>query len=628
MKFSEFRRDYSVSGLFANELESEKRDTEWLANHQAELLKENYVSRRRKSRSTLEENSEGEETEETNPKIRRKWKPRRKRKFKRSLFGAIKGATSSFINTTKDISNMVVNESAKEANMILESLKEESPIKKEENNVSINATDLEQENATPKNVIEQNVTQENEKMKLEKADEKKEKTLELSTLHVPTDISVTTETPKYNIGSDFVTLIKKFFKEIMDRIDNQLQYQRKQMGNEQKETVPQEEKEQSKKEEDVKNVRKQERKKGEENEENEEKEKDKKKEVKDTKKKKKKEDDTEENEEEEEEEEEEEKDEGEEGEEKKEKKEMKDTKKKKKKEEGTEKNEENEEDEEEEEKGEKGEEKKEVKNTKKKKKKEEEDTKENEEEEEEEEKGEKGEEKKELKNTKKKKKEEDTKGNEREKENEKEDEEKDEKKNDKKSKRKKKKKEEVDEDEEEEEKEEDKKKKEKGKRREKNEKKRKGKEENEDNEDDLKKSKNDGSVLSSSDIKWFKIIPDVPSPIEIKNIIDDKIFPWKTLTTKQYIKEVLNQDGSNNKHTTKEKFKLNFFYMKNPSKQQTDDKEKLQNSLNLYGLKKKLENHEEDNESKLCELIKQDIDEFQKNDINENAIVDYVITLN
>ncbi|KAF7411766.1 hypothetical protein HZH66_000662 [Vespula vulgaris] len=99
--------DYSVSGLFANELESEKRDTEWLANHQAELLKENYVSRRRKSRSTLEENSEGEETEETNPKIRRKWKPRRKRKFKRSLFGAIKGATSSFINTTKDISNMV-----------------------------------------------------------------------------------------------------------------------------------------------------------------------------------------------------------------------------------------------------------------------------------------------------------------------------------------------------------------------------------------------------------------------------------------------------------------------------------------------------------------------------------------
>ncbi|KAF7418725.1 hypothetical protein HZH68_001378 [Vespula germanica] len=340
MKFSEFRRDYSVSGLFANELESEKRDTEWLANHQAELLKENYVSRRRKSRSTLEENSEGEETEETNPKIRRKWKPRRKRKFKRSLFGAIKGATSSFINTTKDISNMVVNESAKEANMILESLKEESPIKKEENNVSINATDLEQENATLKNVIEQNVTQENEKMKLEKADEKKEKTLELSTPHVPTDISVTTETPKNNIGSDFVTdLIKKFVKEIMDRIENLLQYQRKQMENEQKET--EEEKEQSKKEEDV---------------------------------------------------------------------------------------------------------------------------------------------------------------------------------------------------------------------------------------------KNDGSY--------------------------------------------------HNKHTMKEKLKLNFFYMKNPNKQQTDDKEKLQNSFNLYDLKKKLENREEDNESKLCELIKQDIDEFQKNDINENAVVDYVITLN
>ncbi|XP_047361797.1 uncharacterized protein LOC124953844 [Vespa velutina] len=97
----------SVSGLFVNELESEKQDTEWLTNHQEDLLKGNYVTRRRKSRSTLEENSEGEKTEETSPKIRRKWKPRRKRKFKRSLLPeSIENATST-INSIEDSSDVV-----------------------------------------------------------------------------------------------------------------------------------------------------------------------------------------------------------------------------------------------------------------------------------------------------------------------------------------------------------------------------------------------------------------------------------------------------------------------------------------------------------------------------------------
>ncbi|KAL2718269.1 myb-like protein X isoform X1 [Vespula squamosa] len=488
--------DYSVSRLFANELETGKHDTEWLANHQAELLKENYVSRRRKSRSTLEENLQGEETEETNAKIRRKWKPRRKRKLKRSVLEGIRHATSAFINTTKDISNRIINESAKEAHVLLNTLKEETSTEKEENNIStIATTDVKQENEITI-----------------KVDEKKEESLEpgqATSPTVPTSINVVTASQKNTVETDVLALIKKFVKEIMDRIDSQLLYQRKQMEVEKKEKTSLEETEQLKKtDEDVsKNV---------ENQENE----------------------------------------------------------KEEKEEGKKKNKKEEEEEEEEEDDE------DVKDTKKKKKK---------------------------KGNKEKKEDEEDEEDEKENENE------EEKKNNEKKEKKKKHR-----------------KKEKGKNEEEEE-----KEDNDDNEDDFKKSEEDNrtTFLSSSDIKWFKIIPDVSLPTEIKNIIEGKRFPWKGLTTKRYIKEVLKEVGPNKKHTTKEtKFKLNFFYMKDPNnQQQTNDKEKLElnsNDLNLNDLTKESQNKEENNESKLCELIKQNIDKLEKNDVNENAVFDYLITVN
>ncbi|KAI4487839.1 hypothetical protein M0802_011775 [Mischocyttarus mexicanus] len=162
-------KDYSTSEVFAGgKFVGEKQDAEWSSNQRRNLLKRNYVSRS-KSRSTLEENSLGEETEKTNPKIQRKWKSQRKRKFKRfAVPESIENATST-INSTEDFLDAVKsdksafvrenvqtnNTSTKPPNEGGVSLKVTNSTN-EQNNDTTNVMNLKQENKTSgKSEIEQ-----------------------------------------------------------------------------------------------------------------------------------------------------------------------------------------------------------------------------------------------------------------------------------------------------------------------------------------------------------------------------------------------------------------------------------------------------------------------------------------
>ncbi|XP_014601017.1 PREDICTED: myb-like protein X isoform X1 [Polistes canadensis] len=163
--------DYSTSEVFdAGEFAG---DNEYLSNHRRNLLKRNYVSSNTritiklnwsKSRSTLEENSAGEEdeeeeeTEKTNQKIQRKWKSQRKRKFKRFAVPESigKNAATSTINSTEDFFNATNNTSTKAATNEAggESLKITNS-RNERNNSLTNVMNLKQENKTSEKREEQ-----------------------------------------------------------------------------------------------------------------------------------------------------------------------------------------------------------------------------------------------------------------------------------------------------------------------------------------------------------------------------------------------------------------------------------------------------------------------------------------